>query len=58
MKQTVWYSCLHGHSICAVEDHTDVVVDLTGHFCPVCMGKIVSGLQGRDDGRILSVKQV
>lgn len=54
----IWYSCLNGHSVCAVEDHTDVVVDLTLHYCPVCLGRIPPIPLGRTpDGAKLLPKQ-
>jgi len=56
------FACLHGHTVTAVDwtKSTDggpvPYVDLSGFFCPVCLGKIVSGLDG-DDSRVLSPEQ-
>lgn len=56
------FACLRGHTVIAI-DHTKSTdggaipyVDLSGFFCPVCLGKIVDGLNG-DDSRVLSPEQ-
>ncbi len=57
------FACLYGHTVVAIDGTkaTDggptPYVDLSGFFCPVCLGKIVAGLEDRDDGRVLSPEQ-
>jgi hypothetical protein len=63
VSQTDRFACLRGHTVIAIDWSKSTpacrvpYVDLSGYFCPVCMGKIVSGLENGDDSRVLSAEQ-
>jgi hypothetical protein len=52
-----WFACGRGHRIAAALSWAnDSDIDLTGYFCPVCMGSVV-GHGEINDSRILAPMQ-
>ena len=49
------YACAHGHQLTGW-DGNGKPVDLTGFFCPICMGQII-GHEDMIDSRILAPVQ-
>ena len=57
MSEKMRFACGHGHAITAELTWADgAEQDLTGHFCPVCLGQVV-GFENEVDGRILAPMQ-
>ena len=56
-EEPEWYACGHGHKVAAALTWaTDSNRDLTGHFCPICMGSI-EGHGDIIDSRLLAPMQ-